>query len=67
MKQGAFARYFDQKKLGMYLMKKLHFSAGEDILLPLAGLCMDAAVAVSYTHLVQGCPEPRGNRGWRSK
>ena len=32
VKQGAFARYFDQKKLGMYLMKKLHFSAGEDIL-----------------------------------
>ena len=27
VKQGAFARYFDQKKLGMYLMKKLHFSA----------------------------------------
>ena len=23
VKQGAFARYFDQKKLGMYLMKKL--------------------------------------------
>ena len=44
VKQGAFARYFEQKKLGMYLMKKLHFSAGEDILLPLAGLCMDAAV-----------------------
>ena len=44
VKQGAFARYFDQKKLGMYLMKKLHFSAGEDMLLPLAGLCMDAAV-----------------------
>ena len=34
VKQGAFARYFDQKKLGMYLMKKLHFSAGEDMLLP---------------------------------
>ena len=44
VKQGAFARYFDQKKLGMYLMKKLHFSVGEDMLLPLAGLCMDAAV-----------------------
>ena len=39
VKQGAFARYFDQKKLGMYLMKKIHFSAGEDMLLPLAGLC----------------------------
>ena len=35
VKQGAFARYFDQKKLGIYLMKKLHFSAGEDMLLPL--------------------------------
>ena len=35
VKQGAFARYFDQKKLGMYLMKKIHFSAGEDMLLPL--------------------------------
>ena len=51
VKQGAFARYFDQKKLGMYLMKKLHFSAGEDILLPLAGLCMDAAVERSCSHL----------------
>ncbi|CUO65259.1 Nitric oxide reductase activation protein [Blautia obeum] len=44
VKQGAFARYFDQKKLGMYLMKKIYFSAGEDMLLPLTGLCMDAAV-----------------------
>lgn len=25
VKQGAFARYFDQKKLGMYLMKKYIF------------------------------------------
>ena len=29
VKQGAFARYFDQKKLGIYLMKKLYFFAGE--------------------------------------
>ena len=44
VKQGAFARYFDQQKLGMYLMKKLHFSAEEEMLLSLAGLCVDAAV-----------------------
>lgn len=44
IKQGAFARYFDQQKLGMYLMKKLHFSAEEEMLLSLAGLCVDAAV-----------------------
>lgn len=49
VKQGAFARYFDQKKLGMYLMKKLHFSAGEDILLPLAGLCIHHTCSDHHT------------------
>ena len=34
VKQGAFARYFDQKKLGMYLMKKLHYFFSERYLLP---------------------------------
>ena len=50
IKQGAFAKYFDQKELGMYLMKKLHFSAEEEILLSLAGLCVDAAV---YPFVIQ--------------
>lgn len=50
IKQGAFAKYFDQQKLGMYLMKKLHFSAEEEILLSLAGLCVDAAV---YSFVIQ--------------
>ena len=34
----------------MYLMKKLHFSAEEEILLSLAGLCVDAAV---YPFVIQ--------------
>ncbi len=42
--QGAFARHYDQEKLGLYLMKKLHFSADEGQLLELARLCIDAAV-----------------------
>lgn len=50
IKQGAFAKYFNQQKLGMYLMKKLHFSAEEEILLSLAGLCVDAAV---YPFVIQ--------------
>jgi len=40
----AFARHFDQKKLGLYLMKKLYLSADERTLLELARLCIDAAV-----------------------
>jgi len=44
IKQGAFARHFNQKKLGLYLMKKLYLSANEGLLLELARLCMDAAV-----------------------
>lgn len=44
MKQGAFARHFDQEKLGLYLVKKLHLGAKEELLLELARLCIDAAV-----------------------
>jgi len=44
VKQGAFARHFDQEKLGLYLMKKLYLSADEGLLLELARLCIDAAV-----------------------
>ena len=44
IKQGAFARHFDQEKLGMYLMKKLYLSADEGVLLELTRLCVDAAV-----------------------
>ncbi len=44
IKQGAFARHFDQEKLGLYLMKKLYLSADEGQLLELARMCMDVAV-----------------------
>lgn len=44
VKQGAFARHFDQEKLGLYLMKKLYLSGDEGLLLELARLCIDAAV-----------------------
>lgn len=44
IKQGAFARHFDQEKLGLYLMKKLYLSADEGLLLELARLCIDAVV-----------------------
>lgn len=44
IRQGAFARHFDQEKLGLYLMKKLYLSADEGLLLELARLCIDAAV-----------------------
>ena len=66
VKQGAFARYFDQKKLGMYLMKKLHFSAGEDMLLPLAGLCMLLWSVLSFENVwEQRKSENRRSENWK--
>lgn len=46
VKQGAFARYFDQERLGLYIMKKLCCHAQEKPLMELAQLCVDAADAV---------------------
>ena len=45
VKQGAFARYFSKEELGMYLVKKLYFGAGERELLQLSQMCVDWAVA----------------------
>ena len=44
MKQGAFARYFDTRELGLYVLKKTYLSRKERPLLELARLCVDAAV-----------------------
>ncbi len=44
IKQGAFARHFDQEKLGLYLMKKLYLAADEAHLLELTRLCIESAV-----------------------
>lgn len=44
VKQGAFARYFDQEQLSLYIMKKLYCQAQEKPLMELAQLCVDAAV-----------------------
>jgi len=44
MKQGAFARYFDARELGLYVLKKTRLSAKKGPLLDLAWLCVDAAV-----------------------
>ncbi len=44
IKQGAFAKHFDLNQLGLYLMKKMYFSADEKMLLELSRLCIDVAV-----------------------
>ena len=44
VKQGACARFFDEKELGLYVLKKLYRNAGETPLMELVKLCLDAAV-----------------------
>ena len=55
VKQGAFARYFDQKKLGMYLMKKLHFSADLKADTTFEELKMDDYEIVDFLMNVEEC------------
>ena len=53
IKQGAFAKYFDQNMLAMYVVKKLFYGAEEPILMNIAQLCVDAAV---YPKIVRERP-----------
>ena len=59
IKQGAFAKYFDQNMLAMYVVKKLFYGAEEPILMNIAQLCVDAAV---YPKIVRERPGVAGVR-----
>lgn len=59
IKQGAFAKYFSKEELGMYLVKKLYFGAGEQELLTLSQLCVDCAVVKKITGERSGVGEVR--------
>ena len=44
VKQGAFARYFDQSAFALYLVKKIYYGADEEPLTEIAQMCVDMAV-----------------------
>lgn len=44
IKQGALARYYDKDMLGLYLVKKIFFQAGENELTFVAQLCIEEAI-----------------------
>lgn len=44
VKQGAFARYFDQNAFSLYLVKKIYYGADEKPLTEIAQMCVDMAV-----------------------
>lgn len=59
VKQGGFAKYFDQNAMAMYLVKKIYYGAEEKPLTDLAQLCVDAAVWKKISKERPGIPELR--------
>ncbi len=59
VKQGAFARFFDQNVLAVYLVKKIYYGAQERSLTEIAQLCVDAAVCRKIAAERPGVPELR--------
>jgi len=59
IKQGAFAKYFDQEAFGLYLVKKVFLGAGESELMNLAQLCVDGAVFDKVRQERPGVPSIR--------
>ena len=59
VKQGAFARFFNQSELGMYFVKKIYYGAEEKSLTELAQLCVDAAIYRKIAAERPGVPELR--------
>ena len=44
IKQGALAKFYDKKYLGLYLLKKLYFGTDEQLLTKMAQLCIEEAI-----------------------
>ena len=59
VKQGGFARYFDQNQMAMYLVKKIYYGAEEKPLTDLAQICVDAAVWKKVSKERPGVPALR--------
>lgn len=65
VKQGAFARYFDQSQFAMYLIKKIYYGADERPLTDLAQMCVDMASWKKISAERPGVPELR-NRAFEA-
>ncbi len=59
IKQGAFARFYDQDAFGMYIIKKIYAGADDAQLTELAQLCVDAAIASKIARERPGVPDIR--------
>lgn len=59
VKQGAFARFFDQDAFALYLIKKIYYGADERQLTELAQMCIDMAVWKKIAVERPGVPELR--------
>lgn len=65
VKQGAFARFFDQNEFALYLVKKVYYGADEHQLTELAQMCVDMAVWKKIAAERPGVPELR-NRAFEA-
>lgn len=59
VKQGAFARFFDQNEFALYLVKKVYYGADEQPLTEIAQMCVDLAVWKKVAVERPGVPELR--------
>ncbi len=59
IKQGAFAKFFDQEAFGLYLAKKIYLGADEGPLMGIAQLCVDGASFEKIKNERPGVPEIR--------
>lgn len=59
VRQGGFARYFDQEEFGGYLVRKVYLGADTAVLMRLARLCMDSAVWKKLAAERPGIPDFR--------
>lgn len=65
IKQGAFAKFFDQEVFGLYLTKKIYLGADERALMGIAQLCVDGASFEKVKKERPGVPEIR-NRAFEA-
>lgn len=59
VKNGAFAKYFDQEAFGLYLVKKVYMGADEEQLMGIAQLCVDEAAFQKISSERPGIPSMR--------
>ncbi len=65
LKQGAFARYFDEEELALYILKKASLEADETELMELVQLCIETAVYPLIRNTRPGAEEIRTS-AWKA-